>query len=85
MKREDALKEKADNENSDADKSASDEDADAEENADGEDDHFLVAWGINRSLAAAERQGFLLIALACAAGVGVLTVLYIKVIRRRKK
>ena len=49
-----------------------------------DDKHFLVAWGLNRNLYADEKQGFLLIALAAAAAVAVLFILYWKVIRRRK-
>ena len=43
-----------------------------------------MAWGINRSLDTAERQGFVLIALAVGAGMIVLIALFCK-IRRRKK
>lgn len=50
----------------------------------GADHSFSVAWGINRSLDTAERQGFVLIALAAGAGMIVLIALFCK-IRRRKK
>ena len=50
----------------------------------GENDHRLsIAWGINRSLDTSEKQGFVLIALAAAAGVLVLVALFCKV-RKRK-
>ena len=54
--------------------------------ADGEKDHtFSIAWGFNRSLDATEKQGFVLIALATAAGIAVLATLFFKVVRKRKK
>ena len=62
-----------------ADAAADSADADS-----GADHSFSVAWGINRSLDTAERQGFVLIALAAGAGMIVLIALFCKV-RRRKK
>ena len=54
--------------------------------ADGEKDRtFSIAWGFNRSLDATEKQGFVLIALATAAGIVVLATLFFKVVRKRKK
>lgn len=48
-------------------------------------DSFLVAWWQGRSLNAEERQGFILIAAAAAAGIAVLIILYRVVIRKRKQ
>ena len=58
--------------------------ADSADADSGADHSFSVAWGINRSLDTAERQGFVLIALAAGAGMTVLIALFCKV-RRRKK
>ena len=58
--------------------------ADSADADSGADHSFSVAWGINRSLDTAERQGFVLIALAAGAGMIVLIALFCKV-RRRKK
>ena len=67
--------------NSDDSADAAADSADADSGA---DHSFSVAWGINRSLDTAERQGFVLIALAAGAGMTVLIALFCKV-RRRKK
>ena len=58
---------------------------DAEQAADGEKRPFSVAWGINRSPDADERQGFALIAFAAGLGVCLLVLLYVKVIRKQRK
>ena len=55
------------------------------ENRHSENTDFAVAWGLNRSLDTGEKQGFALIALAAAAAMAVLIVLYVKGIRKRGK
>ena len=49
------------------------------------DGEFSVAWGLNHNLYTGEKQGFILIGLATAVAIAVLTVLYLKIIRKRRR
>ncbi len=49
------------------------------------DGEFSIAWGLNHNLDTGEKQGFILIGLAAAVAIAVLTLLYFKIIRKRRR